>query len=61
LPDPRIAAGGRVAPLQASAREAVAQAEQTNATVEILDQTASRIGEVVKMINAIAGRPTFSR
>jgi methyl-accepting chemotaxis protein len=38
------------------AREAVAQAEQTNATVQILDQTASRIGEVVKMINAIAGQ-----
>ncbi|SFM43784.1 Methyl-accepting chemotaxis protein [Bradyrhizobium sp. Rc3b] len=38
------------------AREAVSQAEQTNATVEILDQTASRIGEVVKMINAIAGQ-----
>jgi methyl-accepting chemotaxis protein len=38
------------------AREAVAQATQTNATVEILDQTASRIGEVVKMINAIAGQ-----
>lgn len=38
------------------AREAVSQATQTNATVEILDQTASRIGEVVKMINAIAGQ-----
>jgi len=38
------------------AREAVSQAERTNATVEILDQTASRIGEVVKMINAIAGQ-----
>ena len=38
------------------AREAVAQAEQTNATVQILDQTASRIGEVVKMIHAIAGQ-----
>ena len=34
----------------------VAQAERTNATVEILDQTASHIGEVVKMINAIAGQ-----
>ncbi|OAF11603.1 methyl-accepting chemotaxis protein [Bradyrhizobium neotropicale] len=47
------------AQVQASAREAreaVSQAEQTNATVEILDQTASRIGEVVKMINAIAGQ-----
>lgn len=47
------------AQVQASAREAreaVAQAEQTNATVEILDQTANRIGEVVKMINAIAGQ-----
>jgi len=38
------------------AREAVAQVEQTNATVEVLDQTASRIGEVVKMIHAIAGQ-----
>ncbi|MCK1744179.1 HAMP domain-containing protein [Bradyrhizobium sp. 139] len=38
------------------AREAVSQAERTNVTVEILDQTASRIGEVVKMINAIAGQ-----
>jgi methyl-accepting chemotaxis protein len=38
------------------AREAVAQAEQTNATVEILDQTAGRISEVVKMIHAIAGQ-----
>ncbi len=38
------------------AREAVVQAEQTNATVQILDQTASRIGEVVKMINAIAAQ-----
>jgi len=47
------------AQVQASARDArdaVTQAEQTNATVEILDQTASRIGEVVKMINAIAGQ-----
>ena len=47
------------AQVQASAREAreaVSQAAQTNATVEILDQTASRIGEVVKMINAIAGQ-----
>ncbi|MGY8666754.1 methyl-accepting chemotaxis protein [Bradyrhizobium sp. UFLA05-109] len=47
------------AQVQASAREAreaVAQAEQTNATVEILDQTAARIGEVVKMISAIAGQ-----
>ncbi|MGV7213139.1 methyl-accepting chemotaxis protein [Bradyrhizobium sp. UFLA05-112] len=47
------------AQVQASAREAreaVAQAEQTNATVEILDQTASRISEVVKMIHAIAGQ-----
>ncbi|TQF41043.1 chemotaxis protein [Bradyrhizobium sp. UNPF46] len=47
------------AQVQASAREAreaVSQAEQTNATVEILDQTASRIGEVVKMINAIAAQ-----
>ncbi|MBW7961773.1 methyl-accepting chemotaxis protein [Bradyrhizobium sp. BR 10261] len=38
------------------AREAVAQVEQTNATVEILDQTAGRISEVVKMIHAIAGQ-----
>jgi methyl-accepting chemotaxis protein len=38
------------------AREAVSQAERTNATVEILDQTASRISEVVKMIHAIAGQ-----
>jgi len=38
------------------AREAVSQAEKTNATVEILDQTASRISEVVKMIHAIAGQ-----
>ena len=38
------------------AREAVSQVEQTNATVEILDQTAGRIGEVVKMIHAIAGQ-----
>jgi methyl-accepting chemotaxis protein len=38
------------------AREAVAQVERTNATVEILDQTAGRIGEVVKMIHAIAGQ-----
>jgi methyl-accepting chemotaxis protein len=47
------------AQVQASAREAreaVSQAAQTNATVEILDQTAGRIGEVVKMINAIAGQ-----
>ncbi|MCP3462840.1 methyl-accepting chemotaxis protein [Bradyrhizobium sp. CCGUVB23] len=47
------------AQVQASAREAreaVAQAEHTNATVEILDQTAARIGEVVKMISAIAGQ-----
>ncbi len=47
------------AQVQASARDArdaVAQAEQTNATVEILDQTAARIGEVVKMINAIAAQ-----
>jgi methyl-accepting chemotaxis protein len=47
------------AQVQSSAREArdaVAQAAQTNATVEILDQTASRIGEVVKMINAIAAQ-----
>ncbi|WFU41670.1 methyl-accepting chemotaxis protein [Bradyrhizobium sp. CB82] len=47
------------AQVQASARdarEAVAQAERTNATVEILDQTAARIGEVVKMISAIAGQ-----
>lgn len=38
------------------AREAVSQVEQTNATVEILDQTAGRISEVVKMIHAIAGQ-----
>jgi methyl-accepting chemotaxis protein len=38
------------------AREAVSQVEQTNATVEVLDQTAGRIGEVVKMIHAIAGQ-----
>ncbi|MBR0778836.1 HAMP domain-containing protein [Bradyrhizobium diazoefficiens] len=38
------------------ARQAVAQAEQTNATVEVLDQTAGRIGEVLKMISAIAGQ-----
>ncbi|QIP03029.1 methyl-accepting chemotaxis protein [Bradyrhizobium symbiodeficiens] len=38
------------------AREAVSQAERTNATVEILDQTAGRISEVVKMIHAIAGQ-----
>ncbi|MGY4233513.1 methyl-accepting chemotaxis protein [Bradyrhizobium sp. USDA 4449] len=38
------------------AREAVFQVEQTNATVEILDQTAGRISEVVKMIHAIAGQ-----
>ncbi|GLR89156.1 methyl-accepting chemotaxis protein [Bradyrhizobium iriomotense] len=47
------------AQVQASARdarEAVAQAERTNGTVEILDQTAARIGEVVKMISAIAGQ-----
>lgn len=47
------------AQVQSSAREArdaVAQAAQTNATVEILDQTAGRIGEVVKMINAIAAQ-----
>jgi methyl-accepting chemotaxis protein len=38
------------------AREAVSQVEQTNATVEILDQTAGRISDVVKMIHAIAGQ-----
>jgi methyl-accepting chemotaxis protein len=38
------------------AREAVSQVAQTNATVEILDQTAGRISEVVKMIHAIAGQ-----
>jgi methyl-accepting chemotaxis protein len=38
------------------ARQAVAQAKQTNATVEVLDQTAGRIGEVLKMISAIAGQ-----
>jgi hypothetical protein len=35
----------------------VAQAERTNATVEILDRTASHIGEVVKM----PGRPVAVR
>ena len=47
------------AQVQASAREArdaVAQAEQTNAMVEVLDQAATRIGEVVKMISAIAAQ-----
>jgi methyl-accepting chemotaxis protein len=47
------------AQVQASARDArdaVAQAEQTNATVETLDQAATRIGEVIKMINLIAGQ-----
>jgi len=47
------------AQVQASARDArdaVEQAEQTNATVEALDQAATRIGEVIKMINSIAGQ-----
>ena len=47
------------AQVQASARDArdaVEQAEQTNATVETLDQAAMRIGEVIKMINSIAGQ-----
>jgi methyl-accepting chemotaxis protein len=47
------------AQVQASAREArdaVNQADRTNATVETLDQAAGRIGEVVKMISAIAGQ-----
>jgi methyl-accepting chemotaxis protein len=38
------------------ARDAVAQAEQTNATVEALNGAATRIGEVVKLISDIAGQ-----
>jgi methyl-accepting chemotaxis protein len=47
---------GQVQASASEARHAVAQAEQTNATVEVLDQTAGRIGEVLKMISAIAGQ-----
>ena len=47
---------GQVQASAREAREAVSQAERTNATVEVLDQTASRISEVVKMIHAIAGQ-----
>ncbi|GLH75188.1 methyl-accepting chemotaxis protein [Bradyrhizobium sp. SSBR45G] len=40
----------------ADARQAVAKAAQTNTTVELLDRAANRIGEVVKMITAIANQ-----
>ncbi|MGJ4900399.1 methyl-accepting chemotaxis protein [Bradyrhizobium sp. HKCCYLS2058] len=40
----------------ADARQAVEKAAQTNATVEMLDRAANRIGEVVKMITAIAAQ-----
>ncbi|MGJ5179135.1 methyl-accepting chemotaxis protein [Bradyrhizobium oligotrophicum] len=40
----------------ADARQAVEKAAQTNATVEMLDRAANRIGEVVKMITAIASQ-----
>ncbi|MGC2781022.1 MAG: methyl-accepting chemotaxis protein [Bradyrhizobium sp.] len=40
----------------ADARHAVEKAAQTNATVEMLDRAANRIGEVVKMITAIASQ-----
>ncbi|MGJ4928395.1 methyl-accepting chemotaxis protein [Bradyrhizobium sp. HKCCYLS2038] len=40
----------------ADARQAVERAAKTNATVEMLDRAANRIGEVVKMITAIASQ-----
>ena len=40
----------------AEARQGVEKAAQTNATVEMLDRAANRIGEVVKMITAIASQ-----
>ncbi|WP_349367372.1 methyl-accepting chemotaxis protein [Salinarimonas sp.] len=38
------------------ARTAVARASETNATVEALDESASRIGDVVELISQIAGQ-----
>jgi methyl-accepting chemotaxis protein len=48
--------GAQVSHSAEIARTAVARASETNATVEALDESASRIGDVIELISQIAGQ-----
>jgi methyl-accepting chemotaxis protein len=48
--------GGQVSASTQIARQAAAEAEKTDGTVRSLDEAAARIGEVVQLINDIAGQ-----
>jgi len=51
--------GVRVRESAAMTAAAVVQTEKTNEQINALSSAATRIGDVVELINTIAGRPTF--